>query len=427
MLYFKKSISGKGVIMTGTVQPKTLPSGKTYLYICLSYKDPKTGKWKQKTVPTGLEAKGNKRKAQALVTSKIEEFSYLEDVPISLAALPPEITLLEYLDIWLEQKKTTVETATYESYQYRSKGIIRYFEQHHPRIKLREVTPAMLSQFFTYQLKYGKINQKTKKPEPLSVRSTRSQRSILSAVFKHGIIDGLIQTNPASAVQVSAKKNKDFEEEMLFLSEEEASELLSFLASSTRFKKLLPIAFTGIYLGLRRSEIMGLKWDAIDFEHGKLSIQRAVVRVKTVTSKDSLKTKNSSRTLTLFPAAILCFQNLKREQEANKAFFGNDYKNISGDVFTWEDGHAYDPNYISALFKKATAAFGRPEITLHKLRHTCASLLINKGWDAKKLQYWLGHSDISTTLNIYAHFNKNRMNDAPDDLDELSHAVKGLF
>lgn len=413
--------------MTGTVQPKTLRSGKTYFYIYLSYKDPITGKWKQKTVPTGLEERGNKRKAQAMLASTIDKYSYLEDAPAGLATLSPEITLLEYLNIWLAQKAISVGTATYESYQYRSQGIIRFFEKHHPGLKLRDVTAAILSQFFAYQLQFGKINQKTKKPEPLSVRSTRSQRSILYAVFNQGIIDGLIKTNPALAVKVSSKKNKDFEEEMLFLSEAEIEKLLAFLAGDTRFKRLLPIAFMGIYMGLRRSEILGLKWDAVDFTQQKLSIQHTVVRAKTVVEKDSLKTNNSSRILTLFPAAIQCLQKVKTEQDANKKFFQDDYHDTRGYIFTWEDGRTYDPNYISMLFKKATSAFGRPEITLHKLRHTCASLLINKGWDAKKLQYWLGHSDISTTLNIYAHFNKNRMNEAPDDLNELSQGVMCLF
>lgn len=114
--------------MTGTVQSKTLRSGKTYLYIYLSYKDPQTGKWKQKTVPTGLEEKRNKRKAQAMVASIIEKYSYLEDTPINLATISPEITLLEYLDIWLGQKKVNIENVTYETYQYRSQGIIRFLK-----------------------------------------------------------------------------------------------------------------------------------------------------------------------------------------------------------------------------------------------------------------------------------------------------------
>jgi integrase len=115
-------------------------------------------------------------------------------------------------------------------------------------------------------------------------------------------------------------------------------------------------------------------------------------------AKDSTKTVNSFRTLALFPTAKHCLEQVKALQ--------NEYKK---------------------LFGKATKAFERPEITLHKLRHTCASLLINKGWDVKKLQYWLGHSDTSTTLNIYSHFDRTRLNEIPADLEVLSESCAGLF
>ena len=123
-------------------------------------------------------------------------------------------------------------------------------------------------------------------------------------------------------------------------------------------------------------------------------------------------------------SVLSCF--IIKEQASNREFFGNAYHD-NDYVFTGEDGRPYDPDYISKLFCKATAAYGRPEITLHKLRHTCASLLINKGWDVKKLPYWLGHSDTSTTLNIYSHFNKERLNEMPDDLEQLSESCAELF
>lgn len=106
---------------------------------------------------------------------------------------------------------------------------------------------------------------------------------------------------------------------------------------------------------------------------------------------------------------------------------GLPYRNRDGYIFTWEDGRCYDPDYITTLFKKATKAFGRPEITLHKLRHSCASMLINKGWDIKQLQYWLGHADTSTTLNIYSHYNKQRLNSCDNDLVNISSAASDLF
>lgn len=414
--------------MTGTLITKKNASGQSYFYIKLSYKNPITHKWCQKMLSTHLEAKGNKRKAEALKNEALKNYSYLEQIPDEYNAnVDPDITLCDYLDNWLTRKKTELERSTYESYEYRSSQIRNYFKVTNPRIK--DVTAGMIDKFMNYLLQLGKTNKLTHEKEPLAVRTVRSIKGILLLVFKQAAIDGLITSNPVSLVTVHGKKNRDYQEDMLFLTEPECSDLMNFLAKSeeTHFHKLVPICFFGIYYGLRRSEILGLKWDAIDYGKKTIRIQHTVVRVKTTEAKDSTKTVNSFRTLALFPMAEQCLAKIKAEQDVNKLFFGNTYQNKENYVFTWEDGKPYDPDYISKLFCKATKAYGRPEITLHKLRHTCASLLINKGWDIKKLQYWLGHSDTSTTLNIYSHFNKERLNEMPDDLEELSEQCKDLF
>lgn len=152
-----------------------------------------------------------------------------------------------------------------------------------------------------------------------------------------------------------------------------------------------------------------------------------LTRVKTTVTSDSTKTVSSRRQLNLFPTAEQCLLCIKKEQETNQSFFQKSYQNSEGYVFTWEDGRPYDPDYITGIFSKATKEFGRPEITLHKLRHSCASMLINKGWDIKKLQYWLGHTDTQTTLNIYSHFNRERLNTSTNDLAEISMASADLF
>ncbi len=413
--------------MTGTLITKQNSSGQSYYYVKLSYKDPLTHKWKQKMVSTHMAAKGNKRKAESLKNEVIAKYSYLEQVPDEYNTyIDPDITLCHYLDSWLRRKKSELERSTYESYEYRAAQIQSYFKVTDP--KLRDVTAGMVDKFIRYLLKSGKTDKKTKQKGPLAVRTVRSIKSILLSMFNQAAIDGLVSSNPVSLVTVHGKKNKDYKEDLLFLTETECSSLMDFLANSGNpyFHKLVPICFFGIYYGLRRSEILGLKWDAIDYEKKTIRIQHTVVRVKTTEAKDSTKTVNSFRTLALFPTAEQCLARVRAEQEENRAFWGNDYQD-NGYIFTWENGAPYDPDYISKLFCKATKAYGRPEITLHKLRHTCASLLINKGWDVKKLQYWLGHSDTSTTLNIYSHFNKERLNEMPDDLEELSEACSGLF
>lgn len=409
--------------MTGSLQIKPKADGN-YYYVKLSYKDPRTQTWKSKTLATGLKTENNKRKAKEKLKDFLDSYSYLEELPPEYnLEIDPEITLCDYMDHWIKDKKRDLKVSTYEAYVYRVNSIKRYFEP--KKVKLVDVTPKMLDVFFKYSLDYGKTNQKTHEHEPLSVRSVRSYKSILYAVFSQAAIDGLIKVNPVTDVKVHGKKNKEYSEEFLFMTETEIAEFLSFL--SEHYPRLLGIAFMGAYYGLRRSEILGLKWDAIDFKKGKITLHHTVVRVKTITSQDTTKTPESHRVLILFDTAKKCLLKIREEQELNKRFFKQDYKNTEGYVFTWENGASYDPNYISGLFKKATTEFGRPEITLHKLRHSCASMLINKGWDIKRLQYWLGHADTATTLNIYSHFYKERLNTSENDLAEISLASEKLF
>lgn len=382
-------------------------------------------KWKTKEIATKLETKNNKRKAEAILKAKLEEYSYLENLPPEgTYDCDPDVLLCDYLDLWISDKKRELKLSTYESYSYRINNIKRYFQKDNPR--LVDITPRKIDAFFKYMLKYGKINQKNGAKEPLAVRSVRSYKSILYAVFQQAyVIDAIVKTNPVTGVSVHGKKNSDYSEDMLFLTEEEISDLLHFL--SQKYPRLLGIAFMGAYYGLRRSEILGLKWSAIDFHSKKITINHTVVRVKTTVTSDSTKTVSSRRQLNLFPTAEQCLLCIKKEQENNQSFFQKSYQNSEGYVFTWEDGRPYDPDYITGIFSKATKEFGRPEITLHKLRHSCASMLINKGWDIKKLQYWLGHTDTQTTLNIYSHFNRERLNTSTNDLAEISMASADLF
>ena len=407
--------------MKGTIQKKKVKSGKEYLYVFLSYKDPKTSKRKQKIVSTGLLAKGNKRKAEKLIPGLIEEYGYLEVLQDTNDNT--NITLCDYLDDWLKHKKRDLRKSTYETYEFRIRTIKAYFEETEPLLK--DVTPSMLNTFFKYALNYGKVNQKTHEKEPLSVRSVRSYRAILHAMFNEAIIDGIIDINPVNSVTVKGKKNKEYSEEYLFLTEEEISDLLEFMAEY--YPRLLGITFMGAYYGLRRSELLGLKWSSINWKKSTITIEHTVVRIGSIISEDNTKTRSGTRTLNLFHSARACLKKIKKEQEENAAFYGQEYQNSEGYVFTWEDGRPYDHNYISKLFKKATKAYGRPEITLHKLRHSCCSMLINKGWSLKQLQYWMGHSDAETTLNIYSHYNRKMLNESINDLDEISSGAEQLF
>ncbi len=163
------------------------------------------------------------------------------------------------------------------------------------------------------------------------------------------------------------------------------------------------------FYGLRRSEVVGLKWDAIDFENKKISIQHTVVTAKvngtlTEIARDKTKTKSSCRTLPLIPACEQMLNKMKKEQEQNRKVCGKSYCTDYLDyIYVDPMGKRIRPDFLSQHFPDFLVAHQMKRIRFHDLRHSCASLLYANGVSLKEIQEWLGHSDISTTSNIYTH------------------------
>ena len=415
--------------MTGILVPKKLKSGKEYFYVKLNYHDHHTGERKQKMLATGLEVKGNKRKAEAMIPKLISDNAGLEEAAVyRVDGVNPNVSLSDYSIAWLEDKSIDgIQETTVDSYRRLVKHINAYFGSKNTLVK--DVTPFMIDRFVKELLKHGRSNLNANKMEPLAPRTVGDIKNILSRILDQAVVDGIIPSNPAVSVKVNGKRKKDYEAEMFFMEENECREFISYLATSEdeELRKLAPIAFIAIYYGLRRSEILGLKWDAIDTRRRLIHIRHTVVSVGRKKAKDLTKTVNSRRSLSLFKTAEAVFDAVRDEQNKEKTYFGNAYLNKGNYVFTREDGQLIDPTTLTKRFKTALIGFGRPELTLHKLRHTCASLLIEKGWDPKRVQYWMGHADIQTTLNIYAHYNRQKMNQSSDDLEEIAAVCGDLF
>ena len=170
----------------------------------------------------------------------------------------------------------------------------------------------------------------------------------------------------------------------------------------------IPILF-GAFYGLRRSEIIGLKWNAVDFVNNTFSIKHTVTSCcidgkHIIIASDTTKTKSSMRTLPLVPAFKEKLLSLKEEQEKNKKLCGRSYnKNFLEYICVNEMGDRINPSYVTSAFPKILEKIGLRRIRFHDLRHSCASLLLANGVQMKQIQEWLGHSDFSTTANIYAH------------------------
>ena len=163
------------------------------------------------------------------------------------------------------------------------------------------------------------------------------------------------------------------------------------------------------FYGLRREEIIGLKWNAIDFENNTLTIQHTVTECNLdgkhiEVASDTAKTDSSLRTMPLVTNFREMLLAKKEKQEHYRKLCGRSYcKEYLDYIFVNEMGERWKPHYLSDGFKRILEQNGLRRIRFHDLRHTCASLLLANNVPMKKIQEWLGHSDFSTTANIYAH------------------------
>ena len=349
-------------------------------YAVLSYTDA-FGKRRTKWVSTGLPVRGNKKKAEALLMEERKKFQTAE--PVTGGVL-----FADYIEQWLKVAKPTIAVATYASYCSMVKRVIApYFRER--RITLQGLTPKDIQDFYLEKLK------------TVSASSVIHYHANIHRALKHAVKLDLIPTNPADKVDRSKK-------DRFIGSFYDAEEVNKLFEVSKGTKLEFPILF-GAFYGLRRSEALGLKWDAIDFENDSITIRHTVTSVTLdgkvqLVASDTTKTKSSLRTLPLVPFMKERLLVLKKEQENNRRLCGRSYhKQFAGYVCINEIGDLIKPHYVTEQFPKLLDANGLRRIRFHDLRHSCASLMLANGVPMKQIQDWLGHSDFSTTANIYAH------------------------
>lgn len=224
-------------------------------------------------------------------------------------------------------------------------------------------------------------------------------RKALQHAFKLGLID----TNPADRIE-RPKKEK-------FVGSVYEEDELNRLFEIVKGDPIELGVILGAFYGLRRSEAVGLKWDAIDFKKKTITIRHTVTQAtidgkSKIIQKDRTKTKSSYRSLPLVPPFEELLHRLKAQQELNQKLCGRSYcKKYTGYIYVNEIGELVKPGYLTQHFPLILQKNGMRKIRFHDLRHSCASLLYANGVSLKEIQEWLGHSDISTTSNIYTHLN----------------------
>ena len=359
----------------------TLKNGR--YYAVLNYKNA-GGQRKTKLISLGLPEKGNKRKAEAELARLRAEF----EPPKEVGDLSSDMLFADYLLEWLEIAKGRLAVATYSSYAAMiKKPVGPYFRQRN--LTLRELEARHLQMFYSEMLRKVKPN------------TVIHYHAIIHSALKYAVKTDMLVQNVAD--KVDRPKKNSFQP--VFLSAEEMQKMFEALRGT---KLELPVLVAAFY-GFRRGEVLGLKWDAIDFERGTISVIRTVTTI-TVEGKQmeieqqSAKTKSSLRTLPLIGSFREYFLQVKEAQELNKQICGNCYNHeYDGFVFVDELGERMRANYLTSAFPKFLEDHGLRRMRFHDLRHSCASLLLANGVPLKHIQEWLGHSDFTTTANIYAH------------------------
>ena len=305
------------------------------------------GKKNQTWVSTGLSVTGNEGKARQIMLDMLGEKPE--------QAAPPDMLFSDAVRRWLEDVRHRVDEVTYQGYEVQARAhILPYFDD--LQIRLCDVDGETLQTYINVKAKFGRSDGHG----GLSAVSLRQHKNVLNQTLKLAQRDGLIQTNPADLVVMPHAAQFTG----TFYTEAQMRDLLT----AVKNERLYPIIYITALYGLRRSEVLGLKWDSINFAMQTLTIRYTVARVTKVVEKNKTKNASSFRSFPLTDDAVRLFKILLQQEQYYRNHFGRDY--IDNDyVFTWEDGHPYSPDYVSHTFHKLLKKYDLPHIRFHDLRH----------------------------------------------------------
>ena len=382
-----------------------LQEKKGYFYMVLSYPNAE-GKRKTKWIPTKLLVKGNKKKAEAMLMETRKTFVPKDKL------IENDMLFSDFLLQWLEIAKPTIALTTYSSYENMAKSaVIPHFKGN--EISLSELKPSHIQAFYMEQLKRVKAN------------TVIHYHCVIHRALKYAVKTELLDSNPADKIE-RPKVDKFIGN---FYDSDEVEKLF-VAAKGTRLE--IPV-FLGAFYGLRRSEVLGLRWNAIDFQNDTITIKHTVTSCNIggkhiQIAQNTTKSKSSMRTLPLVSVFREKLLALKEEQTEYKRLCGKCYdKRYLDYICVDEMGTLTSPHYLTSAFPKLLEKNNLRKIRFHDLRHSCASLLLANGVPMKQIQEWLGHSDFSTTANVYAHLDYNsKLSSADAMVSGLSSAL-GAF
>ena len=318
------------------------------------------------------------RKKLNKIHNDIDNDLYIEDTKI-LAS--------EWLKVWLyEHKKLTIKQKTFENYEIL---VNTHLMPAFPKIKLKELKTNHVQRFINDKIKSG-----------LSDRTVKYIVTLLSCALEQAVKNDMINKNVSKAVTLPKKTAK---KEKRILDRQEQEKLLSILENE---RMGVAIILT-LMIGLRRGELLALRWSDFDKEKGHLHIRQNLSRLKGEDGKSHLtfttpKTKSSNRTITLLPEITAKLNAHKKAQTLEKFKVGQFWEH-NDLIFCTEFGKPIEPRNLIRILERLTDTLEIPKINVHALRHTFATRALEQGISLKVVQEILGHSSIAMTADIYSH------------------------
>ena len=347
------------------------------------------------------EEKQNKQMAERILQERIAEY----ESAYSLQA--DKIPYYKWVEQWLNKKdqlaeKGELQRSTVIIYrQQTEKHVVPYFKK--KKITLAELRTKDINQFYQHVLTTG-ISPNT---------VAKKIHTYVKQSLDYAISEELIQFNPA----LGANLPKTVKKKITPYTMEETQEILELFKGT---KVEVPVYMAAIF-GLRRSEIIGLRWTSIDFKNRTLTVDNvSVYEGRKLIDKPNAKNETSNRILPLNDMAYNYLRSVRKKQRENRLRYGEKYKRYDHDyVCVEENGKRIEPDTVTRIFKNLIGKSALPKNTPHGLRHTCASLLLSAGAPLKDVQDWLGHADYNTTANIYGHIGMDRKRKLGDNLGKM--------
>jgi integrase len=367
----------------------------SYTIVISIGKDPATGKRLQQWVTV----KGNKRDAERRLSELLHELD------TGTFTKPGKVTVRDFLERWLtDYASPNLSPRGFERYQ----GIVRdHFIPDFGNMPLAQLRPAHLQQHYTARLNKG-----------LSAGTIRYHHAVIHKALETAVKWGLVNRNIADSVDIPRLRRR----EMQTWSENEVTTFLEAAKGSQYYE----LFYTTLFTGMRRSELLALRWGDVDFILSQVYVNRGIHHLKDgsyiFTQPKSAK---SRRRIALSPSASLLLQRLKDRQEATRARLGA----VLGDndlVFSTPDGEPFRPNTITRAWSMVAQKAGVRVIRFHDARHTHASLLLKQGVHPKIVQERLGHASIQMTLDTYSHVAPGLQQAAADSFDNILPVSKRL-